>query len=204
MERETQMEQRADSNATGSTPRSRWGALVTYCSPSKVESRLRQLLKGGVVRFYAFATHDKDRNSDGEIKSAHTHVVVNTASSCRQTAFRKLFDGCDGNQNTLANVITVEYVRDRLRYLTHEDEDETKEHYPLDIVHTSDEKRFGKLSNDYVPLGEHEDTVQMLDDILVCSHREFALRYGRDGVINYHRYKEYACAMHGIVYDENM
>lgn len=185
------------------TARSRWAALICYCAPHLIDRRLRELVEGGDIRFFAYILHDKDVTEDGKIKMPHTHIVVNSTTPLRERAFRNLFAGLDGDQNTLGNVILRDYVRDRLRYLTHEDEGKEKHHYSVDEVVTSDLHTFHKLSADFVN-GENEKWLNVLDDVMQCDRREFARRYGRDGILNYYRYLEFACAMRGVDVDKYM
>lgn len=179
------------------TQRSRYAACVTYCRADLVERRLQELVKGGVVRFYALIDHDRDVvtvDDVQQLKQRHCHVVINTTLPLRHKAFENLFAHCDQidgkDQNTLVNVITQEYLSDRVRYLCHLD-DPDKYQYSLDLVRTNDDRALAKAMQSFLPK-PNEDFMQMLSDVLVMSMAQFAQAYGRDGVLNYGKYRSFA------------
>lgn len=188
MERNTGMERNVD------TSRSRYSSCITYCDSRLVERRLQDLVKGGVVRFYAMMTHDKDviANDDGttEPKKVHTHVVINTSSPMRMKGARDLFANVDGQQNTLATPFDVQYLSANVRYLCHLDNPE-KYQYSIDAIITNDIDRLGRALQSFIP-SPHDDFMQMLKDVLVMPMAQFASVYGRDGVLNYGKYRSFA------------
>lgn len=173
--------------------RSRFAGLVTYCESHLAERRMQELVKGGVVRFYALIVHDRDIELVNDVpqpKQRHTHIVVNTSQPMRQTAFRQLLAHCDGDQNTIATPFTKEFLSDRVRYLCHLD-DPDKYQYGLDDVHTNDDQKLANCMQSFIP-SLHDDFMQMLSDVLVMSMAQFAQVYGRDGVLNYGKYRSFA------------
>ena len=99
--------------------------------------------------------------------------------------------------NTLGHAVRDK--ADCFNYLNHKDKPE-KYQYPDEAIICDDWKYWKSIQS-----GENDDkTLNILDDILAgVGFRELAKRYGRDLVINYHKYREFAKAMERTERGEN-
>lgn len=84
---------------------------------------------------YAYITHDKDIDEDGDVKKAHTHVWVTYNNACTLTALAKRI-GIDKR--------FIQYANDdksRIRYLVHLD-DPKKYQYKREDIHSNTDLSF--------------------------------------------------------------
>ena len=160
-------------------------ALITYHS----EEVIKTVLQGNSarIRHWAYIKHDKDTNEDKTLKETHYHVLLQFNNSITMSAVRALFPA---GQNTLAQ---PEYDKvASFLYLNHRNEPDKYQYPDTDIV-CNDPDYWKKLQES----GEDDDkTVAIIDDIIACvPFRELMRRYGRDLVINYNRYRDFANAV---------
>lgn len=161
--------------------RSRNYALITYHPEEVIKSVLAEY--SSRIRHFAYILHDKDTKDDGSPQEVHHHILLQFTNAMTWTACRKLFPI---GQNTLAEVMREK--ADCFRYLDHSDLPD-KFHYDHSLIVSDDIKYWESLQS-----GEQDDkTLNLLDDFLAdVPLRELVRRYGRDVVINYQRYREFA------------
>lgn len=165
--------------------RNRNYCLITYHTPETVQTVL-DMYKHKIAH-WAYIVHDKDKNEDGTDKQSHMHILLHLKNGMTLTAVRALFPD---NQNTLGQVV-VDKVG-CVAYLTHSNAPEKYQYSDIDIV-SNDIEYFQNLTN---KSERNDDFIQLLDDIISgTSFREMVKRYGRDYVINYHKYVTMAMAI---------
>lgn len=160
-------------------------ALITYHLEEVIKSVLQ--VNTGRIRHWAYILHDKDTNEDGSLKQSHYHVLIQLNNAMTMSACRALFPT---EQNTLAQ---PQYDKAAsFLYLTHKDQPDKYQYPDTDII--CDNPDYWKKLQES---GEDDDkTVNIIDDIIACvPFRELMRRYGRDLVINYSRYREFAEAV---------
>lgn len=112
--------------------RSRRFNIRTYISPETLHKFLRTC---SWLQCWAYCVHDKDRDTDGNLKQKHTHVLLYTYSAKTASAIEKNFDRLDAQtraENAKPESTHVEIMRDTTaswRYLIHAD-DPDKYQYP--------------------------------------------------------------------------
>lgn len=161
--------------------RSRNYALITYHSEEVIKSVLAEY--SSRIRHYAYIKHDKDTKDDGSPQEVHHHILLQFTNALTLSACRKLFPI---GQNTLGQAMRDK--ADCFKYLDHSDLPD-KFHYDHSLIVSDDIKYWESTQS-----GEaDEKTMSVLDDMIAgVSLRELVRRYGRDFVINYQRYREFA------------
>ncbi len=157
--------------------------MITYQSEEVIKAVLR--IHKARIRHYAYILHDKDLKDDGEPAQAHYHVLMVFNNAMTSTAVQKLFP--DNGQNTFPAVMNDK--ADCFNYLDHSDCPD-KYQYSRESIVCDDLDYWTDLQR-----GDTDDdrVLNIIDDILDnVPFYELARRYGRDLVVNYQRYKEYA------------
>lgn len=157
-------------------------SLISYVSEEKIKAVL--LLHSRQIAHYAYIFHDKDES----VPHWHICLVLSTGNACPAQRVKKWFAD---EQNTL-----VEPMIDRgamFTYLTHKDDKSImsgKADYSIDSIRCDNlEWWTSKVDK---PQGV-DRSVQIIDDIInKVPFRQMCLKYGRDFVINYERYKQMA------------
>lgn len=158
--------------------------LITYHSQDVIEAVL--MANKSKIRHFAFILHDKDVKDDGSPAEPHFHVLLCFNNAMTSSAVVKLFPV---GQNTFP--APMRDKADCFNYLDHADcPDKFQYSHELivsdDLDYWHDLQRGQNGNDDYRVLN-------IIDDILAFVPRyELARRYGRDIIINYDRYKEYA------------
>lgn len=153
--------------------------IRTFSPREEVEAFLRS------VDFdeYAFILHDSDVKEDGSLKEPHFHILVYRKTGFRLTPAARAF-----TQNTL-----IQPCRSRklaFEYLTHKN-DPDKHSYSSSLIcqfHRDGKDTFSLTHEE----AQRNSFAQMLDDISQLSRRELAVKYGRDYMLNYRRYEQFA------------
>ncbi len=168
-----------------SNQRSRNFCLITYHEKENIEYVLKN---NPVVRHWCCILHDKDKKEGSEeLKEPHFHVLINLNNAMTERAVQKLFPS---TQSTLSQI-----MRDKSNcfcYLTHEDVPDKHQYDEKDIM--SDDLQWWK---GLCEGGEdNEKFLNILNDITSnVPLREMARRYGRDIIINYGKYRDFANEM---------
>lgn len=165
--------------------RNRNWCLITYHSEDTIKAVLS--VNKNRIRHYAYILHDRDTKEDGSPQEVHYHVLLQFNNPLSLSAVRNLFPK---EQNTLGQAMRDK--ADCFVYLDHSDCPD-KFHYDHALIKSDDLRYWENVECG----GDNEEKLMgILDDIL--SHvplREIARRYGRDAVIYYSRYKEFAIEM---------
>ncbi len=177
--------------------------LITYHSEEVVKMVLQVHAKR--IRHWAYILHDKDTyehdvyekdekgnttanllHRKGDIKEKHFHLLLCMNNAMSLAAVRNLFPT---GANTLGQGIRDK--SDCFNYLNHKDKPE-KYQYPDEAIICDNPDYWKSIQG-----GEDDDrTINILDDIISgVGFRELAKRYGRDLVVNYHKYWEFAKAV---------
>lgn len=158
-------------------------ALITYHAKEVIEEVLKELVKSGRVRHWAYIIHDKDKDENGELKEKHIHILVQLNNAMSLSAVRALFPV---GANTLAQPMYDK--ADCFNYLNHKDKPD-KYQYPDEDIKADNMDYWKGLQK-----GEADDkTMCIIDDILSnIPFRVMVSRYGRDFVINYGKYASMA------------
>lgn len=111
---------------------------------------------------YALIEHNRDRTEDGEIKKAHTHVVISLSNAKWNTALAKEIDL---PENYFQRCKSLDNA---LEYLIHYNDD-TKEQYSIDEVQGSLKKKLKKLVlNDGKDENEKvEELIEFIDNTTI-------------------------------------
>lgn len=161
-------------------------ALISYLDESCIQYCLQKNLSR--VRHWAYILHDKDVKDDGTPKEPHYHVLVWTVAPTTIAAVRRWFEIPGVEANTLGQVAGS--GQEIVDYMTHEN-DSDKFHYPQTAVVSDDWQWFKSKS-------EQNTSVQLLDDLLRgVSYYDLCKVYGREFIINRHRYEEMAEIIRG-------
>lgn len=153
---------------------------------------LEEYVKNDFIDRFAMICHDKDVNEDGEVKECHTHIVVTYRNARTFTSVLKDFERYkrDTEQNT--RILPVKDLNKELRYLIHID-DTDKYQYPITDVSTNRDNLLNLFEEDEQNL----KVEQLLDDINNdVPLRTMVRRYGRDFILNYSKYTEFAQRMY--------
>lgn len=167
------------------TSRVRNYELITYHTEEVIKAVLS--VNSSRVRHYAYILHDKDVKDDGSSAEVHFHVLLCFNNAITASAVTKLFPE---GQNTFP--APMRDKADCFNYLDHADCPD-KYQYPHESIVCDDLGYWQDLQRG-------EDDIQyrvlnIIDDILSgIGLYELAKRYGRDIVINYDRYKDFAFA----------
>lgn len=163
------------------TERCRNWTLITYHPETVIEEVMR--LQAGRIRHFAYILHDKDTDDEGKPLAVHYHLLIQLNNAMTLRAVQGLFPP---NQNTLGQAMRDK--ADCFNYLDHADKS-GKYHYSHELIKSDDIGFWERCER-----GESDDkTMLIIDDIIACvSFRELAKRYGRDLVLNYQKYRDFA------------
>lgn len=160
-------------------------SLVTYHS----EEILKAVLLGvSRIRHFAYIYHDKDKKEDSEeLKEPHFHVLLNLNQPMTESAVKKLFPA--------DKTVLTQPMRDKAscwNYLTHEDKPD-KFQYEKSLVKCDDLKYWESLQEGG---NDQEKYINILRDIISrVPLMDLVERYGRDVIINYDKYRQFAHAV---------
>lgn len=153
-------------------------SIVTYMNNEEILNFLTQYNEH--IKHYAYALHDKDDNE------THTHLLLMLYNNCTCSALRSRLSKYS-TQNSLVQPLLDKYCA--FQYLTHEN-NEDKAQYDKSIIKCDNLDFWEKLDGDFQE--EEDTTIQIISDMLSgVPLYEMHKRYGRDFIINYHKYKEY-------------
>ena len=153
-----------------------WSCIIYH-----TEDTIKKFLEKDIVSKYAYILHDHDKSN------LHYHLVVVFKQNVSLHFIQKNLDLLAGfHQNTFG-----ESVVDRIgifEYLTHSELENDKYHYDEKCVITNARDYFSGIT-------ELKDNVsyQLLCDIISNRpFRELAKNYGREVILNYSKYRDYA------------
>lgn len=148
--------------------------IVTYHNVDIVSSVCENFFK------YAYILHDKDINEDNNPISPHFHILCTFKQNKSIQSVLNLFPK---EQNTFVLPSTDKYGD--FDYLSHSNAKEKFQYDKSDIV-TNDLKFF-------TPKQDIIDNSEFVNDILnrTKTYYEMAIKYGRDYIRNFSRYKEF-------------
>lgn len=152
----------------------------TYAPEEEVQAYLRSQDN---LDEWAYIVHDKDVLPDGTPKQPHIHVLLYRKNGFALTKMIKIF-----THNTL-----VQVIRNRLscyRYLTHKDNPEKYAYDDSKIreYHVGGQDTFKVTRQE----SREQSNKQMLYDIQQLSRRQMGEKYGRDYMLNFRRYEDFA------------
>ncbi len=145
---------------------------------------------------YAISLHDKDVNDDGTLKKAHIHCILRFGRSIPCSKIMKMF----GEKMARPFIYIEDEFCRYYDYLTHKNEVD-KYQYPEDQIVTDDISYWKREYENHIRDPTDGDNVaeQIINDIIdTRPSRELVKKYGREIVINYRRYRDFA----GMVYYE--
>lgn len=155
-------------------------SCVSYLSVEQIHDVFSR--KANQIAHYAYITHDKDVNSDGQPKETHTHIIVCLVNNVNLTTFENWFKGYTDIVGKPVNtfVETVKSVTSMYEYLTHKNDPEKYQYKDTDIVAT-DHSYFTDNQR------SESDPVFMWVEMLLngTSLREVAKIGGRDFIYHY-------------------
>lgn len=132
------------------------------------------------VKYYAYILHDKDIREDGTPKEPHYHLSVTYRNGRSVSAVYKEL------KNFFSSTVLVEVTEDLSSILDY-------------LVHARDPTKFQYDSKDVVStyIGDNQyadnTALSIINDIIDdIPYRQLVVKYGRDLVINYSRYKSFA------------
>lgn len=144
------------------------------------------------VKAFCYCVHDKDKKKDDlhVLMPVHIHFVLQTFNSHSSRAICRWFCGyVDSNDNDVNTFCEPLFSPDgAVAYLTHSDCNDDYHFRYSESDLKGDKKRFIDLAYDDKDIG-----LSILQDLLSgVSYRSMALRYGREFILNYSRYIEFA------------
>lgn len=156
---------------------SRLFAVVTYIAdPAQIISII--CAKSKQIRSFAYIFHDRDK------APPHHHLVIRTHNSRTCKEICNWFKDDVNNQNTFAAF--VESPEGILSYLTHANDPEQTQYDDSEVTD-------GGIADILTVANAKDTTADIIDDILAgVSYRTLVYRYGRDLVVNYNRYNDFA------------
>lgn len=163
-------------------------AMETYLEPFD----FLQVLNSENVRHWAWILHDKDTHENGELKTAHYHIILTTPTYRSVKVVRDWFyalgvKNADGMPiNTLGQIVKNE--SDMLAYFTHSNAPE-KYQYPEEDVQFDDADYWQKKTG-----AEASASDDFVEDLIAreLSPVEMARKYGRDYIRNYNSYEMFS------------
>lgn len=154
-------------------------ACVTYASEDQIKRFLH--VYRNHIKHYAYALHDKDDNE------THTHIILLWHNNCSCSAVKRRFSKFT-DQNTM-----VEPLRDKsacFEYLTHKN-DEDKIQYDVSIIKMDNAGYWQSCV--YEEETDENKAVAIINDLLNGVPLNYMLkRYGRDFVLNFEKYRQFA------------
>lgn len=164
---------------------------------------LETLKESHFIGSYACILHDKDKYTEedkqrdiengrtpqnvGDIKTPHIHVLVTFKQnvSRNQIINRFIIQDLDKGISVLSKIVKDRYAS--YRYLTHKDNQEKTQYDDNDIIGWN-------IQNYETKLNTSQNTlyVEMYQDYESNeTYYNMMIKYGRDYIINYQKYKEY-------------
>lgn len=141
---------------------------------------------------FAWICHDKDTNADGTPVKPHYHAVVKYDNGVRVSHMAKVF-----TENVCFEVPYNEKAIED--YLLHMNSPEKYQYDPSEVTqYTESGRRAMFVSREEY---QAETMTELLNDLQTLSMRELALKYGRDMMLNYDRYRKFVKEM--VVEEEN-
>lgn len=117
---------------------------------------------------YCYCVHDRDRNSDGETRKTHVHLIIVFPNTTTYKHAMTVFNSLSGENDCLSTCEPVFNVRHMYNYLIH-DTDTCKKKGKF-LYHPSDRisgNNFDIGSFEQLSIAEKEDIAQELCDIIV-------------------------------------
>lgn len=165
--------------------RSRNWFLVSYLTMEEITNYCKLGFIHGIIKHYAFIKHDCDVG-----KEPHIHLLVVYKNARTASAVKADFAGY--TQNTLVEVCSE--LDSAYDYLTHK-RNADKYQYDRTLIVCDNVGYWEQTA-----CGNEPNTAEELiyDIIRGCSPREMLHKYGRDYVLNYARYHDFA----QMIYDD--
>lgn len=101
-------------------------AFIIY--PESVPNEWREILQGTGLQCVISPLHDKDINSDGEVKKPHYHVIISYSGPTSYNVVKKITDSLNAPIPQ-----AIEQMKGYYRYLTHKDNPEKYQYDDKDI-----------------------------------------------------------------------
>ena len=153
--------------------------LVTYLSLLEIQKIISDDKK---IKHWAYCVHDKDN------KKTHTHVMLSFTSDQTLLKWAKLFDTSE------ITPLKKEELSYMFRYLIHDTQrakNEGKFQYGLNERFTDDYQYFAGNVKDYSK-NVSRNISELLTDVLSMTRRQFAVKYGITGIVNYDKFRSFA------------
>lgn len=142
---------------------------------------------------FAWICHDKDVKEDGSPVKPHFHCVARYDNGVRVSHLAKVF-----NENVTFEVpYNDKAIED---YLIHAHSPDKYQYDKNDVVIYTDSGRRAM----FVSREEYqaETMTELLNDLQTLTMRDLALKYGRDMMLNYDRYRKFVKEM--VIEEENL
>lgn len=173
----------------------RFYSLEIIIYSSDVQSVINCLLDYSNLSHYCCILHDSDVDINGELKKPHIHFIATFSYPVSFSLVSKMFSFY---LSSLSIVVLPENcckikttLKSAYDYLIHKFEPD-KFQYSSDLIFSDMPRRF---SNDYSSSSSDVSFLIVNDILEGRSLRSMAMAYGRDFVLNYARYKEFALDM---------
>lgn len=160
--------------------------FISYVDPS----RITELFRGAI--HYCWICHDKDVKEDGTPKEKHWHTVVVFSNPRYESAMFKRARQFSEEHGTNVLVQAKNDIRRALLYLTHESEKalaEGKTLYDTSLLSCDDMSWYNTMI-DNGEIGSFS-MIHFLRDNLTCTPFENAIKYGRDYMKNFTKYRDF-------------
>lgn len=139
---------------------------------------------------FAWICHDKDIKEDGTPVKPHYHCVVKYDNGVRVSHMSKVF-----NENVTFEVPYNDRAIEE--YLLHAHSPDKYQYDPTEVVTYTDSGRraFFVSKEEY----QEETMSEFLNDLQCLTMRELAMKYGRDMMLNYEKYRIF---VKNMIYEE--
>ena len=153
--------------------RTRNFATVVYPTSEKTPENWQDILREQIIPAFISPLHDKDKNTTGEVKKAHYHIIIMFEGVKTIEQAREVFDLIGG-----VGIEPIKSIRAYVRYLCHLDNPEKAQYSIEDVICCSGadyQSMIESPQDKYILLGEIMDYWEQKD---IVSYAEL-LKYAR-------------------------
>ena len=154
--------------------RTRNFATVVYPTSEKTPENWQDILREQIIPAFISPLHDKDKNTTGEVKKAHYHIIIMFEGVKTIEQAREVFDLIGG-----VGIEPIKSIRAYVRYLCHLDNPEKAQYSIEDVICCSGadyQSMIESPQDKYILLGEIMDYCEQKD---IVSYAEL-LKYARE------------------------
>ena len=152
-------------------------SVVSYQPFNELEYALSKASK------FAYILHDYDVDEDGLLRSPHYHLLLHFNSHVSFNVLKQYLnkDKVSGQNNFAQEILDKKKMYEYLTHINYPD----KYQYSESLIQTNS-RSFWTYEK------EEKNYLELLEDLEHMTMRQMAIKWGRDFIINYKKYKEFA------------